>query len=205
MDREWHERALYAKFFWERALGYLMAPSALVRITMLREHLEDLPHFPLPSPFSVRYYEPGDVDTWLRIQHAAEVHRPLDRTVFDRAFGPDEAALGARQCFLCGPDREAIGTATAWFDHDYHGRPYGRVHWVAILPAWQGQGLSKPLLCEVCNRLRQLHHQRAYLVTHTARIPAIRLYLRFGFRPDIRTDEDALAWDEVRGRGVQLD
>lgn len=97
------------------------------------------------------------------------------------------------------PAGEAIGTATAWFD-TYRGQLYGLVHWVAIIPQQQGRGLAKPLLTAVCNRLRDLHHQGAYLITGTVRIPAIKLYLKFGFVPDIKSEQDAEAWRSIQAK-----
>jgi GNAT superfamily N-acetyltransferase len=73
----------------------------------------------------------------------------------------------------------------------------GRVHWMAILPEFQGRGLGKALLSTICHRLRELGHERAYLHTSAARIPAIKLYLKFGFEPMIRNAEERAVWKEV--------
>lgn len=72
------------------------------------------------------------------------------------------------------------------------------MHWVAIAPQAQGRGLSKPLLAAVCRRIRELGDDRAQLGTSTWRIPAVNLYLHFGFVPHIRHDEDRAAW-----RGIE--
>ncbi|GAB4564968.1 MAG: GNAT family N-acetyltransferase [Anaerolineae bacterium] len=170
-----------------------------IAIHMIRRDLENLPEFGLPPGFRIRWYQPGDRDTWVRIHLAAERYVTITPELFDREFGPDEAELARRQAYLCDEGGRAIGTATAWFDPAYHGQPFGRVHWVAIVPEMQGRGLSKPLLSAVCQRLKALGHERAYLVTSTARIPAIKLYLRFGFVPEIRVDEDVRAWRIVAG------
>jgi GNAT superfamily N-acetyltransferase len=52
---------------------------------------------------------------------------------------------------------------------------------VAILPDYQGRGLSKPLLSQALRRLWELGHTRAYLTTSAERMVALRLYERFGF------------------------
>lgn len=93
-----------------------------------------------------------------------------------------------------------IGTATAWFDNDHNGLPCGRLHWVAMVPKLQGQGLAKPLLTTVCQRLRELGHTRAYLTTSSERIPAINLYLGFGFAPEIKDLHDSELWDDIQRR-----
>jgi GNAT superfamily N-acetyltransferase len=98
---------------------------------------------------------------------------------------------------LLSPDGAPIGTATAWFDKQYRGQEWGRLHWVAILPAWQGRGLGRPLLSVACARLQALHPDRAYLRTAPQRLAAIHLYLAFGFVPAIRTREDAQSWERI--------
>jgi ribosomal protein S18 acetylase RimI-like enzyme len=147
-----------------------------IRVTMVLEDLGRVPAYPLPAGHSVRLYRPGDEQLWLSIQSAADQYNAIRPELFARQFGLDPAPLTKRQFFLmAGPDT-AIGTATAWFDNDFHGRPYGRIHWVAIIPEFQGRGLAKPLMSAVCRRLQELGHDRAYLTTSTARVAAIRLY-----------------------------
>ncbi|MBI2924610.1 MAG: GNAT family N-acetyltransferase [Verrucomicrobia bacterium] len=181
-----------------------MVEARLLQVRMVRRSLADVPQFPLPAGFTLRRYRPGDVETWVRIEQAADRHLTGHREIHKREFAAHETLLGARQLFLCEPGGEGIGTATAWFgDHD--GEPCGRVHWMAIVPEWQGKGLGKPLLTALCNRLRELGHTRAYLITETVRVPAIKLYLKFGFVPDIRGDADRAAWQDVQRRGLEID
>jgi GNAT superfamily N-acetyltransferase len=168
-----------------------------LRVEMIRESLEDLPQFPVPAPCTLRWYRPGDEAAWLRIHLEADAHNTFTPRTFEEQFGRDPRVLAERQCYLCDAEGEAIGTTTAWF-HDYRGRPFGRVHWVAIVPAMQGRGLANPLLTAVCNRLRALGHERAYLSSATVRVPALNLYLKFGFLPVVRTEEDLRAWSLVR-------
>jgi GNAT superfamily N-acetyltransferase len=55
------------------------------------------------------------------------------------------------------------------------------------------------LLATICQRLREQGHERAYLHTSAARMPAIRLYLRFGFAPVARNAAEAAAWKDILG------
>ena len=173
------------------------------RVTMIREHLDGIPQFELPEGFSFRMYRPGDEADWLAVHRRADryderiVYEP---ETFEREFARNVEALRQRQYYLCEASGQAIGTATAWFDNNYRGKVYGRVHWVAIVPEFQGRGLAKPLLTAVCNRLRELGHVRACLGTYSARTPAINLYLKFGFVPEIKSEDELRAWRLVRQR-----
>lgn len=174
-----------------------MAKKRMKSISMIREDLDNIPQYTLPPSYTIRWYQPGDDKTWLRIEREAEKYIAVSDDLFEREFGKNLELLSERQCFLCDPQGNEIGTATAWFNNNYNGKVYGVVHWVAIVPQEQGKGLSKPLMTVICNRLRELGYERACLNTGTLRIPAIRLYLRFGFVPEIRSEKDALAWRQV--------
>ena len=168
-----------------------------ISVDMIRNNLDGIPRYPLPAGYSVHWYKPGDEELWLAIWVAAERHFAITPELFQREFEKGRELLGDRQFFLLDAAGSAIGTATAWFDESYHGRPFGRVHWVAIVPQIQGQGLSKSMMTITCERLRELGHARACLGTSTAKLAAINLYSSFGFVPDIHSEEDLNAWREL--------
>ncbi len=175
-----------------------------IPVCMIRENLDDIPQHELPVGFTLRPYQPGDEAAWLAIHLEADQYNVITPDTFTEQFGADAKMLAERQFYLCDGTGQAIGTATAWFN-TYRGQAYGRVHWVAIVPAMQGRGLAKPLLTALCHRLRRLGHQRAYLTTESARLPAINLYLRYGFTPDIRSEQEAQAWQSIgRQLGLRL-
>jgi ribosomal protein S18 acetylase RimI-like enzyme len=147
-----------------------------VRVTMIRRSLDGIPQHPLPAGFSIRWWWPGDRETWVRIHDLAEKLVPATAEVYDKQFGGNTHELSRRQAFLLDSSGREIGTATAWFDGKL-----GRVHWVAIVPEFQGRGLSKPLLTIVCSRLRELGYAQVYLTTDARRAAALALYRSFGF------------------------
>jgi GNAT superfamily N-acetyltransferase len=172
-------------------------PIANKQLTMIREHLQDIPLFSLPPAYSLRRYQPGDEQVWLAIHAAADHYNTITPELFIAQFGNDPATLAQRQFYLCDSQQTAVGTATAWFNNNYRAKPYGQVHWVAILPHCQGLGLAKPLLTAICRRLRELGHNRAYLMTSSARLAAINLYLQFGFVAHIESAADQETWNRL--------
>jgi GNAT superfamily N-acetyltransferase len=171
-----------------------------ISISMIREELDGIPNHTLPHAFSLKWYQPGDEQCWLRIQQSADRYNQINLGLFRQQFGDDAETLGRRQCFILNGEGRSIGTATAWFDLNYRGQEWGRVHWVAIVPEMQGQGLAKPLMTVVCQRLRKLGHERACLTTAPERIPAVNLYLKFGFVPEVRSPVELRAWKEIEGK-----
>ena len=170
----------------------------IVPVAMRREDLVGFPGYELPGGYAFRRYRPGDEKVWTDIWSRADRYGLINPGVFRREFGTDEAVIAERQCYLLGPDGVEIGTATAWLPDDSHGPACGRVHWVAIVPEMQGKGLANPLMTMVLTRLRELGHARANLNTESVRKVAIRLYVKFGFLPEVRSETERLAWREVR-------
>jgi len=170
------------------------------QVHMVREDLEHIPTSALEDTYSVRWYQPGDDRAWLDIHQEAyrddPIHIGPDRHKL--AFQEDVPALEQRQLFVCNQKGREIGTATAWYDKDEQGEEYGLVHWVAMRPKVQGQGLAKPVMTIILNRMRELGHQKAMLRTQSFRIPAIQLYLKFGFVPGIVNDADYKVWATIR-------
>lgn len=171
--------------------------AALYEVRMIRRHLLDCPiSAPLPAPYALRPYQPGDDATWVAVHAAAERHHEITPALFRQQFGTDEERLRARMLFLVDGEGAAVGTAAAW-EGEGADAGLGRIHWVAVVPWAQGKGLGKALVAALCRRFVELGHERAYLTTETVRLPAIRMYLSFGFEPEIRDEEDRAAWAQV--------
>ena len=168
-----------------------------ISLTMVREDMENIPQYPLPVGYQIRLYRSGDKDTWAMIQRIAD-SRPDAGEIFEGAFGADVSALDRRCFFLVSPDGRDVGTVAAWYERKYLGRRWGLIHWLAILPEHQGRGLSKPMLTVAMNRLCGLGHRRALLRTATHRIPALKVYLDFGFVPDMTRKDAERGWKMVR-------
>lgn len=170
-------------------------------VLMVRDNLEDLPSHTLPPGYRVRKFRKGEARLWAQVEAAAGEFESAEAALarFIHEFGDRLDEMEDRCLFLVDENSgRVIGTATAWYDLGFEGEDYGRVHWVAIVPEYQGRKLAKPLMCAVMERLRQ-SHAKAYLVTHTKCVKAIRMYLDFGFRPLHKHDTCEEAWRHLAG------
>lgn len=167
-----------------------------LRIIMIRENLLDLPDYQLPQGYSFQWYLPGMENDWVRIQEKSEPFLAVNYQYYEKEFGTRQEDLKQRQCFIRNNSGELVGTASAWFDSNFKGESYGRVHWVAIVPEEQGKKLSNCLLLAVLKKLIELNHSKVYLVTSSKRLAAIHLYLKFGFVPLLEKEEEIKAWSD---------
>lgn len=174
---------------------------------MVRDNLDDIPQYDLPDGFSIRNFGGGDGPNWASIGAAAGNFQTLEDAEdrFTKEFLDPVGDMESRCFFVVenAGDR-AIGTAMAWYDADFDdgsgrsgSRPtWGRVHWVSIIPEFQGKGLAKPMMTAVLNRLAE-SHDRAVLGTQTFRKTAVRLYLDLGFRPFFSSPTCPQAWKDL--------
>jgi beta-glucuronidase len=170
-------------------------------VIMVRSHMRDIPQYPFPAGHGLRGMTTDDIGLWTDIQRDAEPYFAIGDTLFRDEFGDDMEAIG-RRCFIVTDDRGlGVGTISAWYDRDFRGREYGRIHWVAIRPRYQRKGLARAALSVAMQTLSRWH-DRSYLLTSGERIGAIALYLGFGFEPDMVPANARAAWEEV---GRKLD
>lgn len=173
--------------------------EANMPVSMVRDDLDDIPYFELPSNYALKWYELGDEKAWISIHERSDSFNDFSVELFVREFEERPEDLPRRQCFILDESGTPIGTGTAWFNENYNNwGTIGRLHWIAIVPERQGVGLAKPLLTILCRRLKELGHQKAYLTTSTVRIPAINLYLKYGFKPEIQAENDEIAWSQIK-------
>lgn len=149
-----------------------------------------------PAPYRLRGYESGDAATWMRLQEATGIYPRLKADLFQREFadGPEE-----RQFFLMLGD-DAVATGTAWHGEPLRNSRWGRLHWIAVHPLHQRKGLGFQLCHHLLAVLRDFGCTGAFLTTGSTNSPAISLYRKLGFRPWIRSPEEALFWGSGQTR-----
>jgi GNAT superfamily N-acetyltransferase len=166
-----------------------------IQVRMDRPHLRDVPHYDMPAGSRMRTMVPEEAPLWTEVQREAEW-----LSTVQNEFSSDLPAISQR-CFLLVEDGgRAVGTISSWYSENYKGtgQNWGRIHWVAIRPSHQGTGLARPMLSYAMEKLVEWGHPAAWLATSTARIPALKLYLDFGFVPDLEPAGAREAWEKVR-------
>jgi beta-glucuronidase len=166
---------------------------------MVRPNLDDIPHAPFPKGFGIRPMRLGEGAMWVDIERDAEPYYPIADDLFAREFGRDPQATQWRSFLVVNDKGVAVGTVSAWYNRDYHGQDHGVIHWIAIRPAYQGLGLGKAALAYALHQLNKWH-ERCYLITQSRRLPAIHMYLNFGFLPELAVPGAEVGWREVKAQ-----
>ena len=162
-------------------------------VHMTRPHLRDIPVVPFPDGYSVRSLHRNEGGLWEDIWRDAEEFFKIENGLFEREFGDDPAALERRCYIITAPDGVAAATISSWYSRDIDGLDYGRIHWVATRKTYQGRGIMRAGLSYALRQMAQWH-ERAILGTSTGRVAAIKLYLDYGFLPDLTPPGAREAW-----------
>ncbi len=180
-----------------------------IPLKMIREDLLNIPAKPLPAGFKLRMFEKGDEQEWARIETSVDEFKNKETALerFNKEFGPYIDEMSQRCIFIENSNGVAIGTTTAWYgDLCGNGEVSGRIHWVGIVPEYQGRKLSKPFLSAAMHILAK-YHSKAYLTSQTTSYQAVNMYLNYGFKPFITGPECNEAWpllEETLNRKIKI-
>lgn len=169
-------------------------------VNMIRPDMAGIPRYEFPSGYSMRTMRAGEGVLWTDVQRDSEPIITVTDDLFEREFGDDLPATERRCFFAVDANGAAVGAISAWYSREFRGTAdWGRIHWFALRPKVRGSGLAKPVASYALQKLAEWH-TRAWLATSTARLPAIKIYLDLGFRPDLEGDGAPDAWRQVTGR-----
>jgi beta-glucuronidase len=164
---------------------------------MVRPHMHDIPQVSLPEGFRFRALHPDEGGLWTDIERDAEDFFPIEQTLFANQFGDDPQALRWRSYIVEDERGVGVATITSWYNRAYKDEEYGQIHWVAVRRAYWNRGLGKAMMTHALNQMAQWH-DKAFLGTQSKRLPAIKVYLDFGFVPDLDSPFAREAWREVK-------
>ena len=167
------------------------------QLELVRPHLDDLPEVCLPPGYTLRTFEPGDEAAWGAIMTEAfnpywnaDRFRKLLASHF--GFRPD------RVFFICRGGTP-VGSASA-FQWPGVPRHRGYIHMVGVRRTDCGRGLGYWLAAACLRRFKEDGFSEAMLQTEDFRLPAIKHYLRLGFRPTLVEEGHRQKWARVFDR-----
>ncbi len=175
------------------------AMAESVSICMVRRDLKKLPAADLPRGFHFRTFRRGDENVWAQVLTESGNFESFEAAAkrFTDEFSEHLDEMESRCFFVVHDDSgREVGTATAWYNEDFQGENYGRLHWVGLRPEFHGRGLGKAIVARATRRLVESHAQ-AYLWTQSRRTKAVNIYLDFGFEPLFVSDTCEQAWREL--------
>ena len=173
-----------------------------IPVAMARISLDNIPEYPLPAGYKFRLFKRGEELVWAQMQVDVGAFESIEKAMerFNSEFAPHINDFEKRCIFIVeGLTGRVIGTTTAWYHPECDGDDRGRIHWVAIIPEFQGRKLAKPMLAEAMRVLKACHHERVHLWSKTSAMKAIRMYLDFGFVPENVSERFEEAWRAVAG------
>ena len=153
---------------------------AYEELIMVREDLNDLPTFPLPPGFSIRWHRAGDEETWIALQAPFYEPGAVTLKLFHDQFGTDLAALSQRICYLLDRTANRSARPRPGVMMAFAGRNTAASTGWRWRASTRGKGSAR-LFERRLQRLVELGHTKAYLTTDRERPVAVALYRGFGF------------------------
>ena len=159
-------------------------------------HRPNLLHLPdqtaLPEGYQLRVYQQSD-----EYGLSSLLTRAFPETEWSVQSLENELTTnpGVLTIFVIAHLDSIIATATSLVETE---RPAtGVVHWVAVDPDHRGKQLGYQVTLAVLHDFLRNNFSDSLLRTDDVRLPAIKTYLKLGFEPLIRSDEDQLLWNKT--------
>ncbi|SHE36419.1 mycothiol synthase [Caldanaerobius fijiensis DSM 17918] len=161
------------------------------QLVMERKTLADLPQIKLPTGYSLRHFRAGDEAAWENIINDSFKME----SNFKKMMADDESFKPERVLFICFDDIP-VATASAWHRPKF-GNDVGYLHMVGVLSTHTGKGLGLQVSLAALHRMASEGKISAVLETDDFRIPAIKTYLKLGFKPVIVHENQVQRWENI--------
>ena len=150
------------------------------QLKMIRNN-RDVGKIIFPEGYYMRSYQKGDGAGWCGccIDGSLGVDE-ISEAVFERKMLSDHNVNPDNIFFLIAPSGEIAGTVTYRYAND---KDTGTIHMVGITKKYLGRHLALPMLLHAVNKIIEDNKTTIDLTTDDWRLPAIKTYLRAGFKP----------------------
>ena len=164
------------------------------KYTQLKMHLynfNNLPAVKLPSGYKIRTFRKGDEKVWCRI-----INRCLNGNWTEKAFTErfkSKKQFDPDSLFFLVHGNETCGTVLAWREEKH----IGQLHFLGVLPSHRGKNLGYSLSLVALDYFRKKGIKEVFLYTDDFRLPAIKIYLKLGFKPVILDKFHLMRWNKI--------
>lgn len=160
---------------------------------MVIRDLRNLPPIEVPEGYELRTYKPGDEAAWAEIMNTG-IGEWTAESCREKLIGcPQFLPEGL---FFVTYGGTPVGSACAWRSSENEWEK-GSLHMVCVLPEHRSKGLGYLLSLAVLHFFRDNGFKEIELSTDDFRIPAIKTYLRLGFKPMFTDETHAERWKIV--------
>ena len=162
----------------------------LPQLFMRKSDMDNIPEITLPDGITLHTHIPGHEREWeILIERSFGSHFGFDQSLTTRpGYMPGHV-------FYLAKDGKDVATTAAIEKAEFPGE--GWIHMVGVDPDARGLGLSLPIVAAALISLRERGFESAMLSTDDFRIPAIRTYLRLGFKPVMSHESHPARWAAV--------
>lgn len=168
-------------------------PPPLPQLVMWYPHREPPVVAPLPAGYRGRAYRPGDETGWLDLLAA---NGQLGEWSMERLQRELQGALlvDAQQFILRG---ETVVAAAGVYARRRAEQEAWEIGWVAAHPQHAGRGLGSQVTATAVSAALRLPPRPVFLLTDDFRVPALKVYLKLGFVPDLQHPTYRARWQRI--------
>lgn len=150
----------------------------------------------LPCGYQRRAFRPGDEHGWVALLNANGQLGQWDLERIRREIA-GQLVLTGQRFVLCGDE---IVAAAGVYDRQREGKDAWEIGWIACHPEHRGRNLGGQVTSGAVAVALKLSRRPIYLLTDDFRLPALKVYLKLGFVPDMQHPSYAERWQGIFGR-----
>ncbi|MCL2406100.1 MAG: GNAT family N-acetyltransferase [Defluviitaleaceae bacterium] len=169
----------------------------MATLEMIKLNMTDIPEANLPEGFILRAIKPEDAPQWETLCTVAfnSDHNFVD--IKNRQGYIEDGAFVIIDVNASNNEEKIVATGMI-SKRSKNGEDYGYLEYIAACPEYSGKRLGYEVTTALLRKLCDMGIKKAYLCTWESCLPAINIYLKLGFAPDMSVDESMpVRWENI--------
>jgi mycothiol synthase len=147
---------------------------------------------PTPNGYCIRQFQHGDEQAYDELFHLAFADEGRFPEILERSLDGGFFIVEHQE------SGHLVASCTAFRGSSSpRHREAGQLGWLVTDPAHTGKGLGTIVSALATNRLAREGYSQPFLGTEDARLPAISIYLKLGWRPYIYSGDTESRWKRI--------